>query len=163
MNLNDQQKQTVKKWVDEGKSVSEIQKLISSEFGVDMLYMDVRFLIDDIGAEIPSAAEQPQASAAPDAPQAGAAGGGAEIPTAEAQPTPDAPISGEVSVSVSPIQRLGSMMSGNVVFSDGGRAEWILDNTGRLGLNPETEGYTPPQQDISVFQQKLQEALGFGQ
>ena len=163
MNLNDQQKQTVKKWVDEGKSVSEIQKLISSEFGVDMLYMDVRFLIDDIGAEIPSAAEQQQASAAPDAPQAGAAGGGAEIQTAEAQPTPDAPISGEVSVSVSPIQRPGSMMSGNVVFSDGGRAEWILDNTGRLGLNPETEGDTPPQQDIPVFQQKLQEALGFGQ
>lgn len=163
MNLNDQQKQTVKKWVDEGKSVSEIQKLISSEFGVDMLYMDVRFLIDDIGAEIPSAAEQQQASAAPDAPQAGAAGGGAEIPTAETQPAPDAPISGEVSVSVSPIQRPGSMMSGNVVFSDGGRAEWILDNTGRLGLNPETEGYTPPQQDIPVFQQKLQEALGFGQ
>ena len=64
MNLNDQQKQTVKKWVDEGKSVSEIQKLISSEFGVDMLYMDVRFLIDDIGAEIPSAAEQQQASSA---------------------------------------------------------------------------------------------------
>lgn len=163
MNLNDQQKQTVKKWVDEGKSVSEIQKLISSEFGVDMLYMDVRFLIDDIGAEIPSAAEQQQASAAPDAPQAGAAGGGAEIPTAEANPASDAPISGEVSVSVSPIQRPGSMMSGNVVFSDGGRAEWILDNTGRLGLNPETEGYTPPQQDIPVFQQKLQEALGFGQ
>ena len=162
MNLNDQQKQTVKKWVDEGKSVSEIQKLISSEFGVDMLYMDVRFLIDDIGAEIPSAAEQHQASAAPDAPQAGAAGG-AEIPTAEENPAPDAPISGEVSVSVSPIQRPGAMMSGNVVFSDGGRAEWILDNTGRLGLNPETEGYTPPQQDIPVFQQKLQEALGFGQ
>lgn len=162
MNLNDQQKQTVKKWVDEGKSVSEIQKLISSEFGVDMLYMDVRFLIDDIGAEIPSAAEQQQASSAPDAPQAGAAGG-AEIPTAGANPASDAPISGEVSVSVSPIQRPGSMMSGNVVFSDGGRAEWILDNTGRLGLNPETEGYTPPQQDIPVFQQKLQEALGFGQ
>ncbi len=162
MNLNDQQKQTVKKWVDEGKSVSEIQKLISSEFGVDMLYMDVRFLIDDIGAEIPSAAEQQQASVAPDAPQGGAAGG-AEIPTAEANPASDAAISGEVSVSVSPIQRPGSMMSGNVVFSDGGRAEWILDNTGRLGLNPETEGYTPPQQDIPVFQQKLQEALGFGQ
>ena len=51
-------------------------------------------------------------------------------------------------------------MSGDVVFSDGGMAEWVLDNSGRLGLNPSTPGYTPPQSDLPEFQQKLREALG---
>ena len=58
MNLTDQQKETVKKWVAEGKGVSEIQRLLSSEFGIDMMYIDVRFLIDDIGAQIPSSGEK---------------------------------------------------------------------------------------------------------
>ena len=57
--LTEQQKEAVRKWVGEGRGVSEIQKLISSEFGIDMLYMDVRFLIDDIGAEIPAAGDSP--------------------------------------------------------------------------------------------------------
>ena len=69
---------------------------------------------------------------------------------------------GGVRVSVSPIQRPGTVMSGDVVFSDGGKAEWMLDNAGRLGLNPETEGYSPPQQDLPEFQNKLREALGMG-
>ena len=63
-------------------------------------------------------------------------------------------------MSVSPIQRPGTVMSGDVVFSDGGTAEWVLDNSGRLGLNPSTPGYTPPQSDLPEFQQKLREALG---
>ena len=68
--------------------------------------------------------------------------------------------SGGVRVTVSPIQRPGAVMSGDVVFSDGGLAEWVLDNSGRLGLNPSTPGYTPPQSDLPEFQQKLREALG---
>ena len=141
MALTEQQKEAVRKWVGEGRGVSEIQKLISSEFGTDMLYMDVRFLIDDIGAEIPATAEPPAADSA-----------GAQASDS----------SGGVRVSVSPIQRPGTVMSGDVVFSDGGRAEWVLDNAGRLGLNPETEGYSPPQQDLPEFQMKLREALGMG-
>ena len=80
MNLTDQQKETVKKWVAEGKGVSEIQRLLSSEFGIDMMYIDVRFLIDDIGAQIPSsgenAADSAQEASPVDAesPQSGSAG-----------------------------------------------------------------------------------------
>ena len=144
MALTEQQKEAVRKWVGEGRGVSEIQKLISSEFGTDMLYMDVRFLIDDIGAEIPATAEPP----APDARQ-------------PLQPE-DSSGAADSAGAVSPIQRPGTVMSGDVVFSDGGRAEWVLDNAGRLGLNPETEGYSPPQQDLPEFQMKLREALGMG-
>lgn len=160
MNLTDQQKETVKKWVAEGKGVSEIQRLLSSEFGIDMMYIDVRFLIDDIGAQIPSsgenAADSAQEASSVDAedPQSGSAGEN------EAQAENPGESSGGVRVTVSPIQRPGAVMSGDVVFSDGGMAEWVLDNSGRLGLNPSTPGYTPPQSDLPEFQQKLREALG---
>ena len=160
MNLTDQQKETVKKWVAEGKGVSEIQRLLSSEFGIDMMYIDVRFLIDDIGAQIPSsgenAADSAQEASSVDAegPQSGSAGEN------EAQVENPGESSGGVRVTVSPIQRPGAVMSGDVVFSDGGMAEWVLDNSGRLGLNPSTPGYTPPQSDLPEFQQKLREALG---
>lgn len=160
MNLTDQQKETVKKWVAEGKGVSEIQRLLSSEFGIDMMYIDVRFLIDDIGAQIPSsgenAADSAQEASPVDAegPQSGSAGEN------EAQAENSGESSGGVRVTVSPIQRPGAVMSGDVVFSDGGMAEWVLDNSGRLGLNPSTPGYTPPQSDLPEFQQKLREALG---
>lgn len=160
MNLTDQQKETVKKWVSEGKGVSEIQRLLSSEFGIDMMYIDVRFLIDDIGAQIPSsgenAADSAQEASPVDAegPQSGSAGEN------EAQVENPGESSGGVRVTVSPIQRPGAVMSGDVVFSDGGMAEWVLDNSGRLGLNPSTPGYTPPQSDLPEFQQKLREALG---
>lgn len=160
MNLTDQQKETVKKWVAEGKGVSEIQRLLSSEFGIDMMYIDVRFLIDDIGAQIPSsgenAADSAQEASPVDAegPQSGSAGEN------EAQAENLGESSGGVRVTVSPIQRPGAVMSGDVVFSDGGMAEWVLDNSGRLGLNPSTPGYTPPQSDLPEFQQKLREALG---
>lgn len=162
MNLTDQQKETVKKWVAEGKGVSEIQRLLSSEFGIDMMYIDVRFLIDDIGAQIPSSGESENAAdsaqeASPvdaEGPQSGSAGEN------EAQAENPGESSGGVRVTVSPIQRPGAVMSGDVVFSDGGMAEWVLDNSGRLGLNPSTPGYTPPQSDLPEFQQKLREALG---
>lgn len=160
MNLTDQQKETVKKWVAEGKGVSEIQRLLLSEFGIDMMYIDVRFLIDDIGAQIPSsgenAADSAQEASPVDAegPQSGSAGEN------EAQAENPGESSGGVRVTVSPIQRPGAVMSGDVVFSDGGMAEWVLDNSGRLGLNPSTPGYTPPQSDLPEFQQKLREALG---
>lgn len=160
MNLTDQQKETVKKWVAEGKGVSEIQRLLSSEFGIDMMYIDVRFLIDDIGAQIPSSGENAADSAQEASPvdaegsQSGSAGEN------EAQVENPGESSGGVRVTVSPIQRPGAVMSGDVVFSDGGMTEWVLDNSGRLGLNPSTPGYTPPQSDLPEFQQKLREALG---
>ena len=156
MMLTEQQKEAVRKWVGEGRGVSEIQKLISSEFGIDMLYMDVRFLIDDIGAEIPAAGGSP----VPDAQQPAMAADSSGL--GDSAGVQDDVSAGGVRVSVSPIQRPGTVMSGDVVFSDGGKAEWMLDNAGRLGLNPETEGYSPPQQDLPEFQNKLREALGMG-
>jgi hypothetical protein len=51
------------------------------------------------------------------------------------------------------------LYSGKVVFSDGARAMWYVDETGRLGLDPDTPGYRPTQEDIAVFQNELKKLL----
>ena len=194
MSLNNEQIESVRQWVAEGADVGEVQTRIKSQFGISMSYMDVRFLIDDIGAEIVSKPEKPEPevpqdlSAQPSSayPEEAAYGepaqsypdaqSGYDAPETEAYsdgqggypssdggyPEADVPeasqAGGDISVSVSPIQRPDCIVSGDVVFSDGTKAEWRIDRMGQLGLIPEA-GKTPPQSDMYPFQRKLQELL----
>ena len=67
-------------------------------------------------------------------------------------------------MTIDQITRPGAMVSGRATFSDGQSAEWSLDQTGRLGLNPSTPGYRPSQQDVMDFQaelEKLARSQGF--
>src|SRR3989442_1232840 len=48
MSLDEAQKQKVKAWIEQGLSLSEIQNKLASESAVQMTYMEVRFLIDDL-------------------------------------------------------------------------------------------------------------------
>jgi hypothetical protein len=58
------------------------------------------------------------------------------------------------------LARPGSVVSGKVTFSDGMRADWYLDQMGRLGLGPEKQGYRPSAADVQQFQEALQIELG---
>ena len=53
----------------------------------------------------------------------------------------------------------GMMFSGKVSFSDGEKALWYVDEAGRLGLDPDTAGYRPIQEDIIAFQNELKQML----
>jgi hypothetical protein len=53
----------------------------------------------------------------------------------------------------------GAMVSGKVTFSDGETAIWLLDRSGRPGLDPDTPGYRPTQEDILEFQKQLRVLL----
>jgi len=79
-------------------------------------------------------------------------------PAAPAAPSPLEPTAprGKVRVSIDEIAPPNAMLSGEVVFSDGARAEWFVDETGRLALNPEIQGYRPSQPDVMEFQRELQ-------
>ena len=46
--LSDEQKSAVAEWFAAGAGVAEIQKRISSEFGIDLTYLDVRLLVADL-------------------------------------------------------------------------------------------------------------------
>ena len=144
MNLTTEQTQAVKNWLAQNASVSDVQKNLSEQFGLSLTYMDVRFLIDDIDAQLQ---DEPVVEEAKQA----------EAPTQEPQSENVAPVQEGVQVSLSPIQRPGFMASGDVVFSDGEKTQWFLDQMGRLSLSATSEGYTPSQSDIADFQKKLQE------
>ena len=69
------------------------------------------------------------------------------------------PEAGGVSLTVDQLARPGALVSGKVTFSDGKKAEWHLDQFGRLGFVPAQQGYRPSPQDLQEFQLSLQDEL----
>jgi hypothetical protein len=158
MNLDEAQRNKVSAWIADGLKLSDIQSRLASELGLTMTYMEVRLLVDDLKLT-PKDVEPPK-------PPASALAAGAAQPRSEPAPalgaTPgglppeDVPGGGSVSVTVDAIARPGAVVSGKVTFSDGNKATWHLDQTGRLGLGPEQPGYRPPASDVQQFQAALE-------
>jgi hypothetical protein len=153
MNLDDAQRQKVSQWIEEGLSLSKIQDKLASEFGLRLTYMELRFLIDDLGMKLKDVPREAPAQIQADK----------ATPPAPSTPSPgdlgEKPSPGGVSVTVDQVTRPGAMVSGKVNFSDGKTADWYLDQMGRLGLVPKETGYKPSQDDIVAFQAELQSEL----
>lgn len=162
MNLDEEQKKVVSGWIADGRSVSEIQDLLRSELDLAMTYMEVRFLVDDLGLQLKDAEPEPEPESEP-APETQAPASGGESGADEASPdesaVPGEDAEGSVSLTVDKITRPGAIVSGSATFSDGNKAEWMLDQMGRLGVVPEVEGYKPSAGDVAAFQASLQEEL----
>jgi len=146
MNLSDEQKAVVSQWVSEGESIAKIQNLLKEHFDLGLTYMDVRFLVDDLGVvykdsnEIAEDTEDKESET--------------ETATEENNET------GGVIVDVDAVIRPGSLVSGNVRFSDGVALGWQLTSTGQLGLIPgDDPEYRPSNEDLQAFQTQLQEVL----
>lgn len=121
--------------------MSDLQRHIKEEFGHSLTYMDTRFLILDLGIELIEEAK----------------------PVVKEEELKPAPVpTGEVSVTMDTLTLPGALVSGKVTFSDGETAVWMLDQTGRPGLDPDTPGYRPSQEDIIDFQQQLRSLLQKG-
>ena len=148
----------VSQWVAEGASLSVIQGKLSSELGISMTFLDVRFLVDDLNLtlqekEEPKKPDEPVA----ETPAAEAAAADATQPAAPADAAPAGAPS--VKVEIDPLARPGTMVSGTVTFSDGQLADWYIDMEGRPGVVPRVPGYRPTQPDIVDFQTKLDVVL----
>ena len=153
--LNDEQKQKVSAWIADGVKLSDIQSRLGDECSVLLTYMEVRLLVDDLKltpkdpvVELPPAPPAPPAAAPVS--EAAPAGSPAELLP---------PTGGKVTLTADVIAKPGTAVSGSVVFSDGMNAGWYLDQTGRLGVVPETEGYRPPPADVQEFQALLDQQL----
>ena len=152
MVLQDDQKKAVATWISGGASLSDVQKRLKDEFQIALTYMDVRFLVDDLKLQLKE--EAPKQSEA--AERLAAAKQEGEMQREGAAPT------GGVSVTMDRITKPHALASGKVTFSDGETAEWMLDQTGRLGLVPGKPGYRPGETDVMAFQRELQRvAQGF--
>lgn len=131
--LTPEQTAALQQWAAEGATMSDLQRHLKEDFGFSLTYMDTRFLILDLGIELletPKVEAKVEVKAAP-------------VPT------------GIVTVTMDTLTLPGAMVSGKVSFSDGETAIWMLDQTGRPGLDPDTAGYRPTQEDIIEFQKQL--------
>lgn len=180
MQLDDKQKKIVTGWIEEGLDLSEIQGRLESEFDISMTYMDVRFLVGDLKL-VPKDLEEPAEEIEADETQEPNDGQQMEPTPDNPFPAPEDPLAvdsqsadnneqnnndsneaGDVSISVSSITKPGMMASGSVTFSDAVTCDWYVDEFGRPGLVPPSEGYQPPKSDMPIFGQKLQQALQGG-
>jgi hypothetical protein len=165
MNLDEAQRKRVAAWIKEGFKLSEIQSRISSEFGVSLTYMQVRFLVDDL--KLMPKDSEPSKTVAFGGKQTGQSSASTptppETPTraGEELPEPEVPAAGAggVSVTVDTVARPGAVVSGSVKFSDGQTAMWYLDQLGRLGLATAEKGYRPSATDMQEFQTALEQEL----
>ncbi len=166
MDLDETQKAAVREWIGAGLGLSEIQSRLGAQFGVNLTYMEVRFLVDDLGmvpkdaepAVAPAGASELSASSAETAaPENADSLHNAELAADVAKGEIDS--EGRVSVTVDQITRAGAFASGRVTFSDGKGAVWSLDSLGRLGLSPDEPGYKPPKEEVMEFQMELQKKL----
>lgn len=138
--LSDEQKATIHQWAAEGATMADIQRLIHETWGTRITYMDTRFLILDLGVTLKQEVKE-------------------EPKKEEPALTDELDDVSSVQVDRDAIVIPGMLYSGKVRFSDGERAMWYVDETGRLGLDPSTPGYRPTQEDIVAFQNELKKLL----
>ena len=131
--LSGEQITAIQSWAAGGAQLPDIQLRVKEDFGFSLTYMDTRFLVLDLGIEmIVEKMEEPAAEIKQ-----------APLPT------------GAVSVTMDAIAVPGAIVSGKVVFSDGEAGIWMLDQTGRPALDPDTPGYAPSREDVMEFQKQL--------
>jgi hypothetical protein len=147
--MTDQERnQWIAQKLGEGLSLSDVQKLLASEYGVRMTYLDLRLL----AAELPVKWAEAAPAQKPEPVQA------TVMEDEEDEGDDDLPPTG-TAVTISKLVRPGAAMSGEVAFASGAKAEWFLDATGRLGLTPAAGSTRPTQDDLREFQIELQRKL----
>ncbi|ADE53032.1 hypothetical protein [Coraliomargarita akajimensis] len=155
MDITDAQKAVIAGWVQENKSLAEIQNLLREEFDISMTYMDVRFLVDDLELVF----EEPEPEAPDSAEEADSAEAGETSQASGDAAVEEPQVMGGVSVELDAIMRPGAMVSGQVTFSDGVTMGWQVSNQG-LGLVPgDDPEYRPSPEDIQDFQNQLHDLL----
>lgn len=157
--INDEQKALIQSWADDGDDLSAIQKKLADELNVNVTYMEVRFLMGDLGIKMP-AKEKPVEEAEVEVSEpTGELAAEADTHETEASPAEEASsptAMGTVKVTMSDVLPAGVMAGGTVTFSDGVYATWGLDQLGRMSLDGADPGYRPSEADLKAFQVELQ-------
>lgn len=136
----------IAKLLSEGVSLSDVQKQLRSEHDLNLTYMELRLIALDLEVDWSKQdAEEEQQETIDDI---------TDVQTDD-QPAGD----GKTTVEVSKLVRPGALVSGDVTFKSGARAEWALDQMGRLSLNPVEGTGKPDEDDLQEFQVELQRVV----
>ncbi|MFT5129882.1 MAG: hypothetical protein ACI8W8_003511 [Rhodothermales bacterium] len=166
--MNDQVRNAlIAKLMAEGQTLSDVQRFLKDEHDVVLTYMELKMLALDLEVDWTKFDKaKPEEPAEEQADEDGESGDTAESTgdTPEGEASDGEPAAEEVeapgftTVNVSKIVRPGAAISGDVTFKSGARAEWFLDQMGRLGLNPKTD-LQPDEDDMRDFEAELRRAL----
>ena len=179
----------ISKCIDDGMSLSEIQKALVAQFDLHLTYMELRLIAADLQVswdkqDAKAEAAHPHTQPAPKAvahaqpaqhgmrddaaaPEADAYADDAmdadtDFPAEDdAAAADDAAPASKTTVEISQIVRPGTSLSGKVHFGSGASGEWYVDGMGRLGFEPDEGSSKPNDQDIREFQVELRRALGY--
>jgi len=140
----EERKIIVRELLAKGQTLSQIQDYLSKEKGDSITYMELRLLLSEMpDAKLPEKEFPKTVIPPPSSP----------VATSTEKPA------GKVSISVDQMPAPGSMLSGYARFSSGAKAHWFLDETGRLGLEPELGSGKPTQADMQEFSTELKRLL----
>ena len=158
MQLEPAQLEAVKSWLAEGSNLSDVQKRLKEEFGVSMLYLDLRMLVLDIGASVKEAPKKTEPPKPADLPtgQPDDLSEADEADEDENEMPPGAP---RITVTLDRIMNPGALVSGEAVFPGNQKIHWILDRMGRLAMDQAPPGFKPSQDEVAAFQLSLRETL----
>jgi hypothetical protein len=176
----DQIKKFIAEQVAAGLSLSKILDLLK-EKGAAMTFMELRLLASELESvdwsktDKPEAKEIAPAKPAPaqesaleetevfdgsdealqDEPLPGEEAEAGDAPAKDGAEKPaDGGLRGKTTVEVSKLVKPGCVASGSVQFGSGAKADWFLDQYGRLGLDKAVG--KPDKQDVAEFQAELQ-------
>lgn len=188
MMTNKERNELIAQKLNEGMSLSDVQKLLADEHGLRMTFLDLRLIAADLSVDwqkhdkpkAPAAAAvlPPSAGVLADAPEASTEGGdtdddeedqeegtsedeeGAVADDADGDASEAEDDGSGTRVTMDAQPRRGTAMSGAVRFASGLHGEWYMDQTGRLGLQlAEGQEGQPSEDDIRLFQTKLSAQL----
>ena len=137
----------IKKFIAEqlnaGVGLSAIQSDVDAKFGKKYTFLEMRLLAAEL--ENVDWSKQDPAEPAP----------------AEEAPAPEPePGDGQCHVELNKLIRPGALANGTVKFASGSTAEWLLDQSGRLGLDNVVG--EPSEDDIVGFQNELKRMFAKG-
>lgn len=138
----------IAKLLNQGLSLSEVQKTLETEHQVRITYGELRLIAAGLQVnwkklDVTKAAAVAAAAAAKPA----------------ALDALQKPRGATTEINLSKIQRPGAVLSGDATFKSGAKAEWWVDQMGRLGLAPKAGSAKPTEDDLQDFQLKLQEKI----
>lgn len=140
--LSEEQIGKIRVWAEEGAQLADIQKKLQEELQLSATYMDTRFLILDLGIDLKVEAPEEEAT----------------VEESAAEPE-EGEVGGSFSVTLDEVVRAGAAVSGQITFSDGEKGLWMIDQTGRPGLDTDTPGYRPSEEDLVAFENELRRLL----
>ena len=165
---NQERDNIIREKLNEGISLSDVQKLLDSEYGLKLTYFELRMIASTLEinwssqekkhtTDISQAAKTEPARPPemkplePPAPQE-------EDEEVEDEADEEAaPGEGGTKITMDDEPIPGAVMSGHVTFASGAAGKWVFSRMGQLGLSELDEGSAKPtQEDFMLFQQELQ-------